>query len=134
MASRDYFMKRHAVTTNQEEKDQIEMIAGPDFTFDILSHDEMSAVADGMEGARPTIGEAGDETIDEMAATKEQEKDDQLAQDKLDAESGEAEMGGVRKEEEEEEAGGGMSAGGRRAAQHLQQGTVIGSEFTRRRA
>jgi len=133
-ASRDFFLKRHAMTSDPDEREQIEMIAGPDFRFDILSPDEMSSVADGMEGARPTMGEAGEETIDDMAATAEQEKDDQLAQDQLDAESGEAEMGGVEDEEEEGERRAGMSAGGRRAVQHLQQNTVIGSEFSQRRA
>jgi hypothetical protein len=127
-ASRDYFMKRHATTSSAEEREQIEMIAGPDFTFDILSDNEMASVADSMEGSRPTVEEAGNESIDDMAAAKEQAR-----QDQLDAESGEAELPGAD-EEEDEEAGGGMSAGGRRAAQHLAQGTVIGSEFTKRRA
>ena len=133
-ASRDFFMKRHALTSSEEEKEQIEMIAGPDFTFDVLSDDEMSSVADGMKGPQPTLDEAADASIDQMADAQaqadareiEQANDQKLRREREEEQRAllaERDVGQMAPKVHMNEAyGGGMS----------KIGTQIGTEFSRR--
>ena len=132
-AARNFFMKRHATTTSQDERDQIEIIAGVDFSFQQLTPDEMVGVADGMQGDRPTVDEASDASIAEMA------------QARLDnAEIEEADAKKLKQEQDaEQKALLAKRSVGQKAPTHdpskafgsgmTERGTMIGTEFSRRR-
>lgn len=132
-ATRSFFMKLHATTSNMQEKEQIEMLAGPDFTFDVLTDNEMSSVADGMKGDQPTVQEAGEASIDEMAQAREDAREiDQANDEKLRKEKAE-ETQRLLSQRSVGQVQPGSDQGVAFGSSMTRRGSGIGTEFSRRR-
>jgi hypothetical protein len=127
-------MKLHATTSSMAEKEQIEMIAGPDFTFDILSDDEMSSVADGMKGPQPTLQEAADSSIDQMADAQAQADAREIEQandEKLKKEQ-DAEQQAILSHRSVGQVSPTVNMNKAFGSGMTERGTMIGTEFSRR--